>query len=559
MPESIATTPQTPIAYYCAEYGFDANLPIYAGGLGILAGDTVKAAADTDLDFVAIGMLYRGQGMRQRIDETGMQRDEDWPVVPLALGLQHVLLDDMPLFVRVHLTEVDVWLQCWKKEFSNRVTLYLLDADTEQNQLPERDITKILYSGTPDLQVKQQMLLGIGGVKLLTALGIHPIAHHFNEGRPAFAHWQLIRELMDTHGIGYESARKLARQKTVYTNHTLVAAGNQGYSMDLVKTYARYYAEKMHVPVERLLAPGVEDSDQVFSMTRFALNTARKASGVSRMHTDLSRSHWPEYHWEATTNGVHVPTWQHPGIAAAGDNLEEIWRAHTTAKSELADFVRAHTGFGYDANRLTLVWARRLAGYKQLPSLFADLERLRSILKNSNRPVQILVAGKAHQGDTLGKEMLRTIIGHFSKELTGNALFVPNYNLTVAQYLTRGADVWLNTPIKGQEASGTSGMKAVVNGVLQCSVSDGWVPEIDWTNTGWILDDARLSDHFYELLETEIVPLYYQRDNGTPIGWVERMRRTIALTYQVSATRMFDEYSNLLYKSDSEVIFPGRE
>jgi glucan phosphorylase len=542
-PQSVA-----PVAYFCAEYGFDANLPIYAGGLGILAGDTVKEAADQAADFVAVGLLHRGYGMKQSLSEDGLQQDEDWHFDPLSVGLEHVYVDEMPLFVKVHLTEVDVWLRCWKKTFANGVVLYLLDSDTDQNQLNERDLTKVLYSGTQETQVKQQLLLGIGGVKLLTALGLHPRLYHLNEGRPAFLHWQVIRQLMDTHRIGYESARKLAREKTVYTNHTLVAAGNQGYSMNILRAYSQYYADKMGVTTDRLLATGIDSDPEVFSMTRFALNVSHRASGVSALHTSLSKDQWPEYNWNNITNGVHLPTWQDQRIVQAGDDTQALWSAHQANKIELMEYVRAQTGYGYDPNRLVLSWARRIAGYKQLDRLFDDIERLRSILKNSARPVQLLVAGKAHQGDTQGKALLQQIIGHFQQELSGNALFIPNYNLDIARHLVRGSDVWLNTPVKGNEASGTSGMKAVSNGVLQCSVSDGWVCEFEWQDAGWVIQHDRVSEHLYELLEQEIAPLYFERnEHGIPERWVERMRRTIAFSDRVSSRRMFQEYTELLY------------
>ncbi|MEX0896151.1 MAG: alpha-glucan family phosphorylase, partial [Patescibacteria group bacterium] len=236
-----------PVAYFCAEFGFDPNLPIYAGGLGILAGDTIKQAADEAYPFVGVTLLYRGYSMRQGVDKHGDQYEEDWHFDPLSQGLEHVYVDDMPLFIKVHLTQVDVWLRCWKKTFANGITLYFLDSETDQNQLSERSITQVLYSGTHEQQLKQQLVLGIGGIKLLTALGIQPAVYHLNEGRPAFLHWQLIRQLMDIHVIDYHSARQLAIQKTVYTNHTLVAAGNQAYSMDLLRVLAGYYAEKMKI------------------------------------------------------------------------------------------------------------------------------------------------------------------------------------------------------------------------------------------------------------------------------------------------------------------------
>ena len=544
---------QTTIAYFCAEFGFDAKLPIYAGGLGILAGDTMKQAADSAVPLVGVGLLYRGFGMRQTLSEDGMQKDEDWQFDPKSAGLENVYLDGMPLFIKVHLTEVDVWLRCWKKTFANGVSLYLLDSDTDQNQLSERSLTQVLYCGTHELQVKQQLLLGIGGVKLLTALGIHPALYHLNEGRPAFLHWQVIRELMDRHKIQYDSARRLARERTVYTNHTLVAAGNQIYDISILKMLGKYYADKMGISVDELVRPAIESDPNTFSVTRFALNVSRKASGVSTLHTQLSEQAWPEYRWVNATNGVHFPTWQANEIAELSrteklTDPQALWSAHYLQKERLASFAQAHTGYGFDPQRLVITWARRLAGYKQLNLLFSDIQRLAALLKEQHRPVQLLVAGKAHQGDTAGKQMLQQIIGFMQHELAGSALFLPNYNITVAQHLVRGSDVWLNTPVLGQEACGTSGMKASANGVLQCTVADGWAAEVEWQGLGWKLDPHSTAESFYSTLEKEVVPLFYERSvAGIPIEWCGRMQKTIVMSQQYSAERMLREYQSKLY------------
>lgn len=548
MPADVIS-PDNPVAYFCAEYGFDTNLPLYAGGLGILAGDTIKQAADNDMPMIAVGLLYHGFGMVQELSPDGLQQDKNFEFDPVSSGLEHVYIDDQPLFIKVHMTNVDVWVRVWKKTFSENVVLYLLDSDTDQNQPQERGITQALYSGSDESQLKQQFLLGIGGVKLLRDLKINPALYHINEGRPAFAHWQIIRMLMDFHGVDYESARSLAREKTVYTNHTLVGAGNKGYSSQLVASYAQYYADKMGIPVNHLLAPGVEDSPDSFNMTRFALNTARASNGVSELHTNLSKENWPEYKWVNITNGVHMPTWQNHKFSTQQDDVQ-IWNSHLDNKVELESFIKHKTGYGFDPNRLIISWARRLAGYKQLTSLFEDLDRMKNILTNSEKPVQLLVSGKAHQGDTAGKAMLQEVIGYFANQLSGYALFIPNYNIEIAQMLTRGSDVWINTPIHGKEACGTSGMKAISNGVLQCTVKDGWAAEVEWEGIGWTLDPTHLSPSLYSMLENTLVPLYYQRDeDGLPREWVQRMRKSIQLSERFSAKRMLDEYKNLLYSN----------
>lgn len=541
-------SPQNPVAYFCAEFGLDVRLPLYAGGLGVLAGDTMKAAADQNFPFVGVGLLYRGERAIQTIDETGMQIDKDMDFDPLSAGLEHVYIDDQPLFVKVHLTEIDVWARVWKKQLSENVALYLLDTDTDQNQLQERSITHGLYVGTEENQMKQQFILGIGGVKLLHELGIHPAVYHINEGRPAFLFWQLIRFYMDRNGMSYQEAVNEAKNKIVYTNHTLVAAGNNSVSSDLLGRYAQYYADKMGITLETLLNSDSDGNPERFSMTEFSLNSSRKASGVSELHSKLSSERWPKHNWTNVTNGVHMPTWQDQNISRTDLSSNELWDLHVRKKKELADFVKMQTGFGFDEQRLILSWSRRLAGYKRLKDLFSDIERLRSILKNEDRPVQLLVAGKAHVLDSGGKIMLQEVIKYMSKELNDNALFIPNYNLDIARYLVQGSDLWLNIPEFGKEACGTSGMKALSNGVLQCTVSDGWAHEVDWTGVGWTLESDNVAEKVYSKLENEIVPLFYKRDEkGIPQDWLEMMKKSVKLAERFSAKRMLDEYKEKMY------------
>ncbi len=551
---------QHPVAYFCAEFGFDYHLPLYAGGLGVLSGDTLKAAADAGVPFVGIGLLYRGDKAVQEIDSDGMQQDKDHAYDPLSEGLEHVYLDEQPLFIRVNLTEVIIWTRVWKKTFSDKVCLYLLDADTDQNELAERRITHALYHGSEESQLKQQLLLGIGGMKLLQSLGIHPSIYHLNEGRPAFLNWQLTRQLMEEHGIDYPTALGRAKAMTVYTNHTLVAAGNNSIDTNLLKRFGSHYAEKLGISVEELLHRGAEGNiTDRFFMTRFALNSSRRANGVSSLHSRLSAQTWPEFDWTNITNGVHTPTWQNPEVtqllaSQQGDSekidSKALWNIHQADKKRLADFVAKRTGFGYDPNRLVITWSRRLAGYKRLNDVFADVERLRGILRTAGKPVQLLVAGKAHVLDQLGKEMLQTVIKHMATELTDHALFIPNYNLEVASYLTRGSDVWLNIPEYGKEACGTSGMKAASNGVLQCTVADGWAEEVDWNGKGWAVASENVTEVVYQTLESQILPMFFARDEqDIPQEWVARMKKTISLTPRYSAARMLADYQRELYQS----------
>ena len=539
---------ETPIAYLSAEFGFDHAIPIYAGGLGILAGDTMKQAADDQLPFVGVGLLYRGQYMKQTITSTGEQLEEQWLFDPVAVGLEHVYIDsDQPLFISVQIGQESVWLRCWKKTFSDQTVLYLLDSETDQNPSHLRKITQFLYTGDTDYQLKQEIVHGVGAIKLLTELGIVPRLYHLNEGRPVFAHWQLILDVMKHHQVAAESALRLVKNKIIYTNHTLVSAGNMSYPLSALIPLAEPYARAMEISTQQLLSLGSSGNPDTFSVTSAALNVSHIASGVSQVHTNLSKQVWPDYTWVNITNGVHRKTWQDTQIQSSLEDASQLWQRHCQLKEQLRNFVQASTGYGYDHNRLIVTWARRIAGYKQLGALFADIESLRKIYAQEGREVQFLISGKAHFGDSNSKDTLKEVIQHFSTELSGYALFIPNYNIEIAQFLTRGSDIWLNTPIKGKEASGTSGMKAISNGVLQITVEDGWTSEVDWSNVGWTLDSDNLTKSLYEKL-AQAQDLYYQRnDRGFSDEWLARMKASIQLYERFSTERMLREYKELLY------------
>jgi glucan phosphorylase len=538
-----------PVAYFCAEFGLEADLPLYAGGLGVLAGDTVKEAADQNYPMVALGLLYRGCNARQLIGDDGLQQEEDIEIDPMKCGFEHVYHpnSDQPLFVKIHLTKKDVWARVWKRTV-NQTTVYLLDTDTDQNEPEERGIACEIYSGGEDFLLKQQMILGIGGVKVLDQLNIQPALYHINEGRPAFLYWQLIRRFMDNEGLTYVQATEKAKSMIVYTNHTLVRAGNNAFDIQLLKSYALYYAEKMGVPITDLLAPGMDESTGAFSMTQFALHISRKASAVSQIHFEFSKDLWPEYDWVGITNGVHLPTWQDASVKSHQLAGNDLWYVHMDNKHALADFVKIRTGYSYDPNRLVVAWARRIAGYKRPQALFEDVNRLREIATKEGREIQILMSGRAHPKDQTAKSVLQEIIGYMSNELAGHAIFIPNYDISVAQMLVKGADLWLNTPIVGQEASGTSGMKASVNGVLQLTVEDGWSAEVDWHGLGWTLDSNHLAETLYFRLEEDIIPTFFRRDeNGVSQEWLAMMKRAVDLAERFSTERMLQEYREQLY------------
>lgn len=537
-----------PVAYLCAEFGFDSQLPFYMGGLGILAGDTLKAAVDQNLPLVGVGLLYRGKMLRQTLDHNGRQVDSDQEFDPVSAGLEHVYQHDCPLFVSVQLGTQEVWLRCWKKTFSDQVTLYLLDANTDQNLPEHRHLTELLYIGDPEYQLKQQILHGVGAAQLLTSLGLTPRLYHFNEGRPIFAHWQLLVNICNQHRVDAQSALQILKSNSIYTNHTLIPAGNQSFPLHLVTPLAQPYADQLGISVNQLLSLGSGGDPDGYSMTMAALNITSVANGVSSPHTELSQKLWPDYHWVNVTNGVHRSTWQRPEIVATKDDSARLWSTHLQLKKELQQFVLAETGFSYDPNWLVISWARRIVGYKQLEKIIEDADRLKSILSNVDRPIQLLIAGKAHPGGEIDKDLIAEIIKIFSTTLAGHALFVPNYRIVLAQRLVAGSDIWINTPSPGNEACGTSGMKAISNGVLQLTTVDGWTVEVDWRGKGWTLEQDNLTQDLYTKLEEEIAPLYYNRDEqGLPLEWLSMMRSSIESYELYSADRMLREYKEKMY------------
>ncbi|MDR0463043.1 MAG: alpha-glucan family phosphorylase [Pseudomonadales bacterium] len=542
-------TAQNPIAYFSAEFGVKKDLPVYSGGLGVLAGDIMKEAADLNWPMYGVGLLYRGEEMAQTITMEGNQVEVDNFFDPHEAGLKLVMDGDNPLYIKVHLTQMDVWVQAWELKLGENCSIFFLDPNNERNHSHERRLANALYAGTQEEIIKQQLILGIGGVKLLTALGIKPGIYHLNEGRPTFLHWQLIRTMMDHEGMTYEEAATAAKEKTVYTNHTLVAAGNQAYDVDYMRVYGKYYSKKMGITIEELLKPGIKDDK--FDVTTFALNVSRKTSSVSELHYELCKKNWPEYNWCNVTNAVHMPTWQEEKFRSVDLEGNEIWDLHLEEKRKTAAFIEQTTGFSYDPNKLVISWARRVAKYKQLDLLFKDIKALQDILLSTDRPVQLLVAGKAHVFDNGGKQIIREVIGYMSQELAGHALFIPNYNIDIGKALTRGSDVWINTPVWGEEASGTSGMKAIANGVIQCTVPDGWCAAIDWSDEsiGFPLDPKDTAASFYETMQNKVVPTFYDRDeNDIPVKWVSMMRNSIKLSDRYKATRMMLDYENELYE-----------
>jgi len=605
-----------PIAYFSTEFGWHESLGIYSGGLGILSGDHCKAASDLGLPFVGVGLLYRRGYFLQTVDADGEQQhfhpDFDvWrlPVLPVVgPGGKEVR-------VSVDLLDRKVHLRLWKATVG-RVPVILLDSDVRENVAADRQITSILYVRGREMRLCQEILLGIGGVHALRALGIRPAVWHLNEGHSAFASLERIRDKVLQDKLPFAEAIRRVADNAVFTTHTPVPAGNEMFEAPLVSEYFSECAKRCGVPVDDLLALGLAvpgRNDGQFNLTALAIRTTRQTNGVSELHGRVAdamwRALWPvkqdepdERKISHITNGVHVPTWIGPemndllrrrlgqgylarlldpgfaeGIMAIPD--AEFWEAHEAQKRRLIGFARerligqfARHGRSpkelrqienlMDPGILTLGFARRFATYKRADLIFNDPGKLRAILTDADRPVQVLFAGKAHPADRPGQDLIRRI---FEASLTptfqGKIVFLENYDMRVARALVQGVDVWLNTPSRPHEASGTSGMKVAVNGGLNFSVLDGWWCEGYDRTHGWVIgrgqdsaDDGAQNredaESFYRVLLGEIVPCFYRRDpaSALPVEWIGKMKRALAkLAPRFSAERMVRDYARKAY------------
>jgi len=605
---------QGPIAYFCAEYGLHESLGIYSGGLGVLAGDHMKAASDMALPLVGVGLLYRNGYFRQTIDADGHQEhrypDYDLSRMPLTRALGR---EGDPLTVSVELPGRDIKVDVWTVQVG-RVPVLLLDTDNPLNDPADRPITHILYVRGREMRLHQELILGVGGARALHALGIAPAVWHLNEGHSAFLLAERARQLV-TSGEALDAALTTVARNSVFTIHTPVSAGNERFDAELVRRVAGPIldgdgrANTGGVPTERVLeiGRGTDDDPGQFDMTAFSLRLTNGANAVSKLHAVTANSTWQgiaPHGIMPITNGVHPPTWVGGPVLglferyldADLDDLDgttpatrwwerieripvaELWEAHLVQKRELALFARGRLrnqfarhgeapralqqlGEALDPKVLTIGFARRFATYKRAGMIFTDTERLARLLTNADRPVQLVFAGKAHPADRPGQAVIQDIFGRSrSPEFRGRVFVIEDYDMRIGRFLVQGVDVWLNNPRRPLEASGTSGMKAAANGVVNLSVLDGWWDE-GWTgDNGWAignretLQDEAAQDwadamDLYRILEDEVVPEYYDRDAaGIPVRWVERMRRSIATTlWQFSTTRMLHEYTERLY------------
>jgi starch phosphorylase len=606
------------IAYFSFEFGLHNSLPIYSGGLGILSGDHAKEASDLGLPFVGVGFMYPQGYFRQRVPSHGWQEAVYQLIDIDRAPIQLVKNDEgQDLKIHVELGNRTVYARIWRVNVG-RNPLYLLDTDVDENDPWDRELSARLYSGDSEMRIRQEIMLGIGGVRALHALNVEPVAWHMNEGHSAFLLLEKVREKVQE-GLSFDEAIDLVRKNSIFTTHTPVPAGHDAFSYHLLDQYFGNYWEEMGISREKFLSLGAyeEPWGQAFNMTVLALHLAEKINGVSKLHGEVSRkmwqSVWPDREISRipithVTNGVHVPTWISSELSTLyskylGANWidrqddpvlwqrivdipsEELWEVHMILKFKLMRFLRAQarrswiggqsdptqvltSGTMLDQDALTIGFARRFATYKRATLIFHDAERLKRLLLDIHRPVQIVFAGKAHPADDPGKALIQEIYNMAKhSQIGGRIAFVEDYDMHTARYFTQGVDVWLNTPRRPHEASGTSGMKASLNGVPNLSVLDGWWVEGYNGANGWAINGESMDDHaaqdnydaevIYRILEEEIVPLYYDRDHDDiPRAWIEVMREAIrSNTPQFSMRRMVKEYTNDLYLEPMERDF----
>ena len=518
---------KAPVAYFCAEYALLSPLPTYAGGLGVLAGDYVREAARQGFPLLAVGLCYK--------NAQSILSEEK---IDLKEILKKVLdKDGKELVVSLPLENRMIYIGAWEwQEGDARV--YLLDTDLEENDPIDRDITKNLYDDNRDLRLKQEIILGIGGFRMLAALGHHASVYHLNESHSAFIALELVRHEMEHQRIAnFLEALELARKHVIFTNHTILPEGQELFAEEKVSLFLAQYAEEMGLQGSDISKLGGRtDLPGLLSMTTLAFNLTSRSNAVSGLHAIRAKSLWPEENLASITNGIFVPRWDKVGKDS------ELAFSHLKNKKRFLALVEERTGERWGENDLVLVWARRLVEYKQ-PSLILDhAEEILEVAKNSSIPVRLVFSGPTAE-DENGNPYIAKIKKIVEGKLKGVAVFIPNYSTEIAEILTAGADVWLNTPLSGFEACGTSGMKAGLNGALTLTTNDGWVPEVAAEDIGWVMKDPRSADELLAILKNEILPAYAQTSL-----WLKKMERARNLILQnFSTARMLKEYIEKLY------------
>lgn len=602
------------IAYFSAEYGLDETIPIYSGGLGILSGDHLKSASDLGIPLVAVGLLYKNGYFHQKINGNGEQETEYHDIDIHDLPIHPVKTEEgEDLIIYLKFPKRRIYLKVWQINVG-RVKLYLLDSDIEKNNPEDRDVTLRLYGGDQEMRIRQEIVLGMGGVNLLTrALKLEPTIYHMNEGHSSFLILELIKNVIKEKQVSFEVARDIVSSQTVFTTHTPVPAGNDIFPISLVEKYFKDFWPRLAITREEFLKMGMkpcQDLENGFNMGILALKVAGKKNGVSKLHGAVSRELfadvWPEIAANESpigyvTNGIHTCSWLSPNLKQLYNKYlipywqdkiqydyvwekiknipdEKLWEAHQARKEKLLNIVKNNvterlrrSGYNYEdinsitsklnPNALTIGFARRFATYKRATLIFKDLERITQILNNSDRPVQLIFAGKAHPADEQGQDLIKFIHDvSMMPQFKGKIFLLENYNIAMSRYLISGVDVWLNNPRRPMEASGTSGQKASVNGVINFSVLDGWWAEGYNQKNGWRIgfnsdyesyevQDVTDSQNIYETLEQKIIPAYYNKEkNGISKEWLDYMKESIISTGgKYSTSRMLSDYTSQFY------------
>ncbi|MCA9247389.1 MAG: alpha-glucan family phosphorylase [Planctomycetales bacterium] len=602
-----------PVAYFSAEFGLHESVPIYSGGLGLLSGDHIKSASGLGLPLVAIGLFYDQGYFKQQLDEDGYQQEEYLDTQVHNLPMEPAVdADGQPITVSINTRDGQLKAKVWLMHVG-RVKLYLLDCDVEGNSPHDRQLTSRLYGGDHRTRVRQELVLGVGGVKALRALGITPGVYHLNEGHSAFAPLEVIRERMHDDGMSFDDALREVAQRTVFTTHTPVPAGHDRFDGGLIEEHLGPLRDELGISYEHLMGLGrvePQNESESFCMTVVALKLSRRANAVSALHGQVSRRMWAHlWPWRVEeeipighiTNGVHIPTWlayqmntlydryfeagwmRHMGDPGAWQAIfsvppGELWETHNALKSLLLEFVRRRVARQcrrrgeseetveaarrvLNPNVLTIGFARRFATYKRADLFSRDVDRLCDLINNPQRPVQFIFAGKAHPADEPGKQLIKKISNmRHDDRFAGRLVFLEDYEINVARHMIQGVDVWLNNPRRPLEASGTSGQKVVLNGGLNLSILDGWWAEAYNGRNGFAIGngtqhvsddvtDARDAENLYDVLENEVIPLFYDRDaDGLPQEWIERMMNSInSLAWRFSAHRMVTDYARHAY------------
>ncbi len=572
--------PTAEIAYFSPEFGVTEKLPQYSGGLGILAGDHLKAASDIDLPLVAVGLFYRDGFFHQSV-AGDQQREHYERTDPRSLGLEQ-----MPVIVDIVMDDRIVKARVWRADVG-RTTLYLLDTDLDLNDEPGRMVSDRLYSGDREHRIRQELLMGVGGVRALRQLGYNPAVFHLNEGHAGFLALELIGEEVDK-GLTHAEAVEAVRGQIVFTTHTPVPAGIDRFPHDLMERYLGVWSDRYGVSIEELLElANMPGEDDTFNMAAFCLRLAGRSNGVSRLHGAVSREMFSGVPGGAeitsVTNGVHARTWVSSDLQAEFDTaMGDGWIGYDSAawpgvdsipdarlrtirregRQRLIDLVRSRVGHGngLDPDALTIGFARRFATYKRADLLLRDLDSLDVLLADNDRPVQFVFAGKAHPADEQGKEILHRVVSFASSDAShGRFAFIPDYEMSVAKAMYAGCDVWLNNPIRPREACGTSGEKAALNGSLNLSILDGWWDECFDGRNGWKIESSEATDvdvrdrqdaaHLHSILSGDVVPLFYKGGVAPSDAWLEMVRHNWkSLGPFVNASRMVREYDEVLYR-----------